>query len=261
MIFCKRNLICHSIILLEFWVVPLEEALPATGKYKLQFSFNGILTGRLSGLYKSTYKRDNETIGLVATQFQSISARKCFPSFDEPSFRPTFHLTVIHDSNTTAISNMPELETTLLETSNSLSQNEVTLKTTKFKETVNMVSYLLALVVSDFQCKKKTFTISGEEKWFRVCSSPDKTYKLNYTLEIGIGIMKFFADEYFKVPYPLPKQDQISIPDFAGNKQFLCDNLYTRHLFAFYFSVNILREISLRRNFFVHNQVRLLLRP
>jgi aminopeptidase N len=36
-----------------------------------------------------------------------------------------------------------------------------------------------------------------------------------YASEIGPKIQAFFED-YFQIPFPLPKQDMIAIPDFAA---------------------------------------------
>lgn len=48
---------------------------------------------------------------LVASQMQPTEARKAFPSFDEPAIKAKFKITIIHDKNYFAMSNMPVLTT------------------------------------------------------------------------------------------------------------------------------------------------------
>lgn len=44
---------------------------------------------------------------LIISQLEAIEARKAFISFDEPSFKATFSIRIVHDASLTAMSNMP----------------------------------------------------------------------------------------------------------------------------------------------------------
>lgn len=48
-----------------------------------------------------------------------------------------------------------------------------------------------------------------------------------YASEIGPKIQAFFED-YFQIPFPLPKQDMIAIPDFAAGLFHSCPPFYSR---------------------------------
>lgn len=48
----------------------------------------------MDGLYLSTFEEGGSTVPMVATQFESTSARRAFPCFDEPAYKATFAVTV-----------------------------------------------------------------------------------------------------------------------------------------------------------------------
>src|SRR6187401_2876516 len=64
----------------------LAEEVPA-GQANLHLTWSGAINQGLRGLYKADDK-------LVVTQFEAADARRAIPSFDEPSFKATWALTV-----------------------------------------------------------------------------------------------------------------------------------------------------------------------
>jgi aminopeptidase N len=76
-----------------------------------------------------------------------------------------------------------------------------------FAESVPMSTYLVAFTVSDFEhLSEGTFTV-----WAR----QDAIEQARYALEIGPRILRHF-EEFFQIPFPLPKMDMIALPDFAA---------------------------------------------
>lgn len=187
---------------LEFYVMHLDSPL-AKGGYTLEVAFSGsLLSGGELGLYRGWYEDNGQTVNLTATQFQSIHARKAFPCFDEPSFKSTFDVEIIHSKTMNAtLSNMPE---------NPSTKDETGLMHTKFQKSQPMVTYLLAVLVSDFHCSN---TESNSN--YRICSSrihPAETHQ--YALSLTPKIVDFYAN-LFDINYTLPKLDQVSLPQFS----------------------------------------------
>lgn len=193
----------------EFFVVPVvavEGGPVPAGIYRLRFRFRGSLVGGIVGFYKSRYRIGNETRFLATSKFQPTYARRAFPCFDEPSFKSTFNVTLIHDQGYQALSNMRVLPGYPV----TRDDNKLV---TKFEESVPMVTYLVCFIVSDF---RRTETVASVNNIpFSVYSTPNQLNKTYYALDIGSRILNFYED-YFGLKYPLPKQDMIAIPDFVS---------------------------------------------
>ena len=76
-----------------------------------------------------------------------------------------------------------------------------------------MVTYLACFIVCDFQYEEKLTSLHQTK--FRVYATPEQKDRVKYSLDIGANITDFFTD-YYDIPYPLPKQDMIAIPDFVS---------------------------------------------
>ena len=87
------------------------------------------------------------------------------------------------------------------------------LTTVIFAKSVPMVTYLACFIVCDFEFEE-TFT-SNHNIRFRVYATREQKHRVNYSLDVGANITDYF-ESYFGIPYPLPKQDMIAIPDFAA---------------------------------------------
>ena len=92
-------------------------------------------------------------------------------------------------------------------------RTENALLITTFETTPRMSSYLLAWVVGELH-KKSGTTKSGVE--VNIYATPAQASdNLDFALDIAIRGIEFF-DEYFDVPYPLPKSDHVALPDFSS---------------------------------------------
>nr|XP_033775373.1 aminopeptidase Ey-like isoform X2 [Geotrypetes seraphini] len=192
-------------VLTQYLVVQLESNLEAGKTYKLSAVFTGELADDLAGFYRSEYKEDGETKVIATTQMQAADARKAFPCFDEPAMKATFNITLIYESQYTALSNMPNIshvEETI--------DGETWLRT-KFAETPKMSTYLLAFIVSDFNYVEQVNSVPEIKIWARKKAIMEN--QGDYACNVTGKILNYF-EYYYTVPYPLPKSDQIALPDF-----------------------------------------------
>nr|XP_006629062.1 PREDICTED: aminopeptidase N [Lepisosteus oculatus] len=190
----------------QYLVVQLQNSLEAGKSYKLITDFQGELADDLAGFYRSVYTEEDGTQKVVATtQMQAADARKAFPCFDEPAMKATFNITVIHDRGTVALSNSLDYEV------KDDVIDSVSVTVTKFKTTEKMSTYLLAFIVSDFGQINNTIQDVLVRIWARKKAIEDK--QGDYALNVTGPILNFF-ETYYNVTYPLPKSDQIALPDF-----------------------------------------------
>lgn len=170
---------------------------------QLTVDFSGSITDAMHGLYPCYYEVDGVKKELLATQFESHHAREVFPCVDEPEAKATFDLTLRTEDGVEVLSNMPI---------NEQHGNDTGLETI-FETTPRMSTYLLAFVVGELQ-KQSAKTKSGVEVnvW---ATHAQPAESLAFPLEVAVGSIDFF-DEYFGVPYPLPKADHVALPDFSS---------------------------------------------
>ena len=187
----------------EFDELCLSQSDLGAGKHTVSIDFSGTITDSMHGLYPCYFTHDGVKKQLFATQFESHHAREVFPCVDEPAAKATYDVTLVTSPGLTVLGNMPVTET---------SESDGALTTT-FATTPRMSSYLLAFVVGELH-KKTARTKSGVEVniWATPAQSEDT---LDFALDIATRSIDFY-DEYFGVPYPLPKSDHVALPDFSS---------------------------------------------
>ena len=75
-----------------------------------------------------------------------------------------------------------------------------------------MSTYLLAFAVGDLRCVEG-HSDSGTQ--MRVWATAGNEERGRFALDVSLRLLDYF-DEYFGIPYPLPKLDHLAIPDFAA---------------------------------------------
>lgn len=169
---------------------------------QITIKFSLTLTDAMHGIYPCYYQHQGQKRELYATQFESHHAREAFPCVDEPEAKATFAISIL-SNEPIVLSNMPVI-----------SQQESSEGTlTTFEQTPRMSTYLAAFVAGDLQ-RATTAAKSGVE--VNVYATPAQSAdSLNWALQHAAQTIDFF-NEYFGVPYPLPKSDHVALPDFSS---------------------------------------------
>jgi aminopeptidase N len=177
----------------------LTVAAAISGPASIDISFRGILNDQLRGFYISKTPRRK----YAATQFETTDARRAFPSFDEPAMKATFDVSVVIDKGDVAIGTSRVISDT---PGPGEGKHTVT-----FARTKPLPTYLIALLVGDFQC-----TEGGTDGIpVRICTTPDKVYLTHFALDATSKELHFLND-WYGIKYPFEKLDVIGIPDFAA---------------------------------------------
>jgi alanyl aminopeptidase len=174
----------------------------SVGEARLRVEFAGrVNLNAGAGIFLS--KRNDDRY--LFTQFEPIDARSAFPCFDEPGYKVPWRVTLHIPAAQTAVSNTPvESE-----------RVEGAIKHVAFRPTTPLPSYLVAFGVGPLE-----FVDAGRAGRNKVPvrivvprgDGPRAKYAAEVTAEI---ITKL--EEYFDIPYPFEKADQLAIPlSFGG---------------------------------------------
>ncbi len=175
----------------------------ASGSHTMDISLTGSIEDNLHGFYRSSYTRDGVKTYLASTQFEAVHAREAFVCIDEPAAKAVFDISITADSAYTVLANTNEVSSSSAGTSR--------IKHT-FGATPVMSTYLVAFTIGELEA------VSAKTQHGVVVNAygtPGKAAQLGFALDVAVRSLDFFED-YFAIPYPLPKLDMVAIPDFAS---------------------------------------------
>ena len=174
------------------------------GAATLSMKFTGILNDRLRGFYRSRFATSDGKEGwMAATQFEATDARCAFPCWDEPEAKSTFEVSLVVPEGMAAVSNTPIVAEKDLGDGTRL---------VRFAETPRMSTYLVSFVVGPLEALTRN---ADNGTRVGVWATPDKVRYGGWALENATGILDYLND-YYGIPYPLPKLDHIALSDFAA---------------------------------------------
>jgi aminopeptidase N len=185
----------------------------SAGAYALALEFSGKINEQGQGLFVVPYQEQGSGAKkiMLGTQFEATDARRLFPCWDEPSFRARFQVTAVVPENWTAVSNMPVENEKKIDPPAHGSGAASNKKEVRFAPTPPMSSYLNVFVAGELDLIESK---SGPTQ-IRVITTKGKAEMGRYALEATAQILQYYND-YFGVPYPLPKLDQIALPGGFG---------------------------------------------
>jgi aminopeptidase N len=173
------------------------------GKYTLVMDYTGKIGTQANGLFAIDYTNEHGKQRALFTQFENSDARRFIPSWDEPAYKATFDLEATVPATQMAVSNMPVAQRS--ELGNGLVK-------VKFGTSPKMSTYLLFFSLGDFE--RATDTVDGTE--VGVVTQRGSIDQARFALEASKVVLAEYND-YFGVPYPLPKLDNVASP---GSSQF-----------------------------------------
>jgi puromycin-sensitive aminopeptidase len=171
------------------------EALPA-GPIELRLAYRGAFSPGLRGLYRAGQ--------LAVTQFEAADARRLFPCFDEPAFKAVWRI---------AVGGVPPADVAI---SNSVVVADEADgrggRRVAFAETPPLSSYLIAVIVGPI-VGSSAIDVRGVP--LRTWTTPEKGHLAAFAQETAAAVLPRLED-YFGLPYPFGKLDQIGVPDFEA---------------------------------------------
>ncbi len=169
------------------------------GPAELTIRYTGHVSRNMEGLYLSK----NGPEECLASQCQETDARAVFPCFDEPAFKARFQWIVTTDATHEVLSNgVPE----------SVIDHGDGSRRWTFTATRPISTYLLALAIGDF-AHGKDRSVNGIP--LRVFGLRGKEHLGEYSNGLTARLLPWF-EEYFGVPYPYGKYDQLAVPSFSA---------------------------------------------
>lgn len=173
------------------------------GAHVLAIDYSGKIYKQAAGLFALDYDTDQGKKRALYTQFENSDARRFIPSWDEPFFKATYDVQATVPTGQMAVSNMPIVKTQNLGDGRS----KVT-----FATSPKMSTYLLFFGLGEFD---RATTKVGDVEMGVITKKGDLA-KADFALKSAGPILGWFND-YFGVPYPLPKLDHVAAP---GQSQF-----------------------------------------
>lgn len=184
-------------------IFAFEKPLPR-GKHELALAYSKPIDEQVEGLFKVRYPAasggDKEA---YFTFLCCIATGRHFaPLWDRPDYKAVFDLELIVPRDLDAVSNMPVAKR------EQLADGRARIK---FLPTPKMSSYLLFFAAGEFD---RIATSAGKTE-VGILTQRGKAEQGRFALAANVDVLGYY-NEYFDVPYPLPKLDSVVFPSAGG---------------------------------------------
>ncbi len=170
----------------------------AAGEHRLALTYAGKINTLPRGLFAVSYDDQGAKKTALATQLESIDARRLFPGWDEPDHKAVFALSMVTSKGELAVSNMPVVSTR---------PAGAGLQRVSFADTPRMSPYLVFLGAGDFvRVTRKAGPVE-----IGVVTTRAAAANADFTLAAASELLPYYG-RYFGTPYPLPKLDFFLMP-------------------------------------------------
>ncbi|XP_026481703.1 puromycin-sensitive aminopeptidase-like [Ctenocephalides felis] len=186
----------------EIITLDFKKKLPI-GRGALLFDYSGLLNEKPKGFFRSTYTNfEGKTAYAALTHFETSDARRCFPCWDEPSFKATFTIILLVPQGYTGISNMTV----------KFGVKQGDFRCIEFDPTPPMSTYMLAVVIGEYDYVQ---LLSSDGVRVRVYTPLGKKDFGRFAVGVTSKVLPYYK-EFFDMKYPLPKLDLVAVPEFPA---------------------------------------------
>lgn len=207
-------------------MIHLPQDMLKVGENVVEIEYIGLY--RRDGIGLHRYKDPEDGEMYLYTLFESFSANKCFPCFDQPDIKATMQFysftpekwAVISNEHEESVTKTKEVYTTMCQeigndSSVASRQDEVSLVFKKFCTTAKISTYLFAFVVGPYTFERNR--LPGNENYtpMRIFArkSMMKYVDTEEFFKISMAGMDYYKD-FFGCDYPFSKYDQLYVPEF-----------------------------------------------
>ena len=174
----------------------------APGRVRIRMSYTGTVSRNLTdGLFQQKEGED----WYVFSKFEPVTARRAFPCFDEPSYKAPWQITLRVPPGPKVFSNTP--------VSSETAEPDGT-KVVRFARTKPLPSYLVALAIGPFDVID-TGRVGRGRVPSRIIVPRGRAKEAGSAAESTRKAIQLLED-YFGIPYPFEKLDQVVVPFTTG---------------------------------------------